>query len=70
MSFTNAANDLSQFSEVVPEAARVQGLTRSSILTQRRRVRIPPQTGPSYGSAGAGAGNTQLQFLIADQGGF
>jgi len=69
MSFTNQSGDLAAFSEVVPEAARVQGLSRSSILTQRRRVRIPPQSGPSYGSAGAGAGNAQLQFLIADQGG-
>ncbi len=69
MSFTNPAGDLSQFSEVVPEAARVQGLTRSSILTQRRRVRIPPQTGPTAGLAGTGGGNTQMQFLIADQGG-
>jgi hypothetical protein len=70
MSFTNQSGDLAQFSEVVPEAARVQGLTRSSILTQRRRVRIPPQSGPTYGSAGSGAGSSQLQFLIADQGGF
>ena len=66
MSFTNQSGELSQFSEVVPEAARVQGLTRSSILTQRRRVRIPPQTGPTAGSAGTGGGNTQMQFLIAD----
>ena len=66
MSFANASSDLSQFSEVVPEAARVQGLTRSSILTQRRRCKIPPQTGPTAGSAGAGGGNTQMQFLIAD----
>ena len=70
MSFTNQSGDLSQFSEVVPEAARVQGLTRSSILTQRRRVRIPPQTNASPGAAGAGAGSTQIQFLLADQGGF
>ena len=69
MSFTNQSGDLAAFSEVVPEAARVQGLSRSSILTQRRRVRIPPQSGPTYGSAGSGAANAQLQFLIADQGG-
>lgn len=69
MSFLNQSGDLSPFSEVVPDAARVSGLTRSSILTQRRRCRITPQSGQNYGSGGAGAGNSQLQFLIADQGG-
>lgn len=69
MSFLNQSGDLSPFNEVVPDAARVTGLTRSSILTQRRRCRIIPQSGQNYGSAGAGAGNSQLQFLIADQGG-
>ena len=69
MSFLNQSGELSPFSEVVPDAARVTGLTRSSILTQRRRCRITPQSGQNYGSAGSGAGNSQLQFLIADQGG-
>ncbi len=69
MSFLNQSGDLSPFSEVVPDSARVTGLTRSSILTQRRRCRIIPQSGQNYGSAGSGAGNAQLQFLIADQGG-
>ena len=69
MSFLNQSGQLSEFSEIVPDAARVTGLTRSSILTQRRRCRITPQSGQNYGSAGAGAGNSQLQFLIADQGG-
>ncbi len=69
MSFTNQSGDLSPMEEVVPDAARVTGLARSSILTQRRRCRIIPQSGQTYGSAGAGAGNSQLQFLIADQGG-
>lgn len=55
--------------EVVPRAASVQGLTRSSILTARRRVRAAPQTGINYGSAGANGGNQQIQFVIADQGG-
>lgn len=57
--------------EVVPRAASVQGLTRSSILTARRRVRAAPQTGISYGSvsAGTGGGSQQIQFVIADQGG-
>jgi hypothetical protein len=69
MSFLNQSGALSAFSEVVPDAARVTGLTRSSILSQRRRCRISPQSGQSYGSSGAGGGNAQLQFLIADQGG-
>jgi hypothetical protein len=57
--------------EVVPRAASVQGLTRSSILTARRRVRAAPQTGINYGavSAGTGGGSQQIQFVIADQGG-
>jgi len=55
--------------EVVPRAASVQGLTRSSILTARRRVRAAPQTGVTYGSAGANGGSQQIQFVIADQGG-
>ncbi len=69
MSFLNQAGDLSPFTEVVPQSARVSGLTQSSILTQRRRCRITPQSGANYGSAGASGGNSQLQFLIADQGG-
>lgn len=57
--------------EVVPRAASVQGLTRSSILTARRRVRAAPQTGITYGSVanGTGGGSQQIQFVIADQGG-
>lgn len=69
MSFANQSGDLSPFTEVVPDAARVGGLTKSSILTQRRRCRVTPQTGASYGSAGSGGSNQQVQFLIADQGG-
>ena len=76
MSFLNASSSQLPMEEVVPLAAAVQGLTRSSILTARRRVRIAPQTGVNYGTATAsstggpgGAGNNQIQFLIADQGG-
>ncbi len=47
----------------------VKGLSRSSILTQRRRVRVPAQTGASYGAAGTGAGGRQVTFVIADAGG-
>jgi len=69
MSFLNDASSQLPMEEVVPMAAAVQGLTRSSILSGRRRCRIAPQTGTVYGSAGANAGGNQIQFLIADQGG-
>jgi hypothetical protein len=60
MSFQNQSGDLSSFAEVVPEAARVGGLTKSSLLTQRRRCRVVPQTGASSSPS------SQVQFLIAD----
>jgi hypothetical protein len=44
-------------------------MSRSSILTQRRRCRVTPQSGQNYGSAGTGGGNSQIQVLISDQGG-
>jgi hypothetical protein len=69
MSFTTQSGDLSAFAEVVPGSAQYGPAERASILTQRRRARVTPQTGMSYGSAGAGAGGGQVQFLIADQGG-
>ena len=59
--------------EVVPMAAAVKGLTRSSILTQRRRIRIQAQGGRDYGTgtgaSAANGGNQQLQFLLSDAGG-
>jgi len=69
MSFTTPSGDLSPYSEVVPDSAKITSMSRSSILTQRRRCRITPQSGANYGTAGAGAGNAQIQFLLADQGG-
>ena len=74
MSFLNPAGDLLPFEEVVPESARFTGLSRSSLLTQRKRVRVVPQGGRTAGiqtgtSAGTGGGGTQLQFLVADKGG-
>ena len=69
MSFTNQSGDLSYFTEIVPEAAQFGHPEKSSIITMRRRARITPQTGPTLGSAGAGAGGQQIQFLLADQGG-
>lgn len=69
MSFTNQSGALSAFTEVVPASVAFGAPERSSILTQRRRVRVTPQTGASYGATGTGAGGAQVQFLIADQGG-
>jgi hypothetical protein len=69
MAFTTQSGDLYPFTEVVPASAQFGPPEKSSILTQRRRARVTPQTGPSYGSAGQGAGGAQLQFLLADQGG-
>ena len=65
----NQSGDLLPFTEIVPASASFSAPERSSILTSRRRVRVVPQTGPSLGAAGAGGGNQQVQFLIADQGG-
>lgn len=72
MSFQNPSGDLLPFSEVVPASAQFGAPERSSILTQRRRCRVTPQTGTQYGTTGtsaAGGGGQQIQFLIADQGG-
>ena len=59
--------------EVVPAAAAVRGLTRSSILTQRRRIRIAAQSGRDVGTGtgatAANGGNQQIQFLLSDAGG-
>lgn len=51
--------------EVVPKVAKIAGqLAASSVITDRRRVRIVPQSGQTYtiGSAGTGTVN----FLIQD----
>ena len=46
--------------EVVPDAAMVKGVSRSSLLTGRRRIRIQPQTGTSASA------NSIIQFVLAD----
>jgi hypothetical protein len=60
------SGNLQNFDEVVPGAAMVKNVSRSSILTSRRRVRVQPQGGSAYGSAGAGAQNNQIQFILSD----
>lgn len=68
-SFLQQSGDQKPYSEIIPDNLRAGGLTKASSIVQRRTVRIVPQTGPSYGATGAGAANSQIQFLIADQGG-
>ena len=46
--------------EVVPDAAMVKGVSRSSLLTGRRRVRLQPQTGTTASP------NSIIQFVLAD----
>lgn len=46
--------------ETVPDAAMVKGVSRSSLLTGRRRIRIQPQTGTSASA------NSIIQFVLAD----
>lgn len=46
--------------EIVPDAAMVKGVSRSSLLTGRRRIRLQPQTGTSA------AANSIIQFVLAD----
>lgn len=46
--------------EVVPDSAMVKGVSRSSLLTGRRRVRFQPQTGTTA------APNSIIQFVLAD----
>ena len=60
------SGNLHSFDEVVPGAAMVKNLQRSSVLTARRRVRVQPQGGSAYGSAAAGAQNNQIQLIISD----
>jgi hypothetical protein len=69
MSFQNQSGDLLPFTEVIPEGAQMTGMEKASILTQRRRMRTTPQSGPTLGTGGAGAGGNQLQFIVSDAGG-
>lgn len=59
--------------EVLPAGLKIGGLTRSSVITQRRRVRVAPQTGLNYGAtpptASSNAAGSQIQFVVSDSGG-
>ena len=57
--------------ELVPDSAAVRGVSRSSLLTGRRRVRLAPQTGASAGTwtsttSGVSANGQIIQFVLAD----
>ena len=68
MSFQNQSGDLHSIEEVLPAGMRT-GLTSGSVVMQSKTVKVTPQGGISLGSAGAGAGNGQLSFLLSGNGG-
>ena len=43
MAYLNESGSLHAFEEVVPQVAKIHGLSRSSILTSRRRARVIPK---------------------------
>lgn len=61
--------------EVVPRALELSSLSKSSLLTGRRRIRVIPQTGQTYGSASGGAAvagsglSTLANILVQDSAG-
>jgi hypothetical protein len=67
MSLTQSSS-LLPYQEIVPDSLRAGGLTKASSVVERRRIRVAPQGAANYGSAGAGAGSQQIQFLIAGDG--
>ena len=73
MSLLVPNNNLHPMEEVLPAALAVKNLSRASVLTQRRRVRVAPQTGVNYGptppTLSNNAAQQQIQFLVSDQGG-
>ena len=66
MSSFNAPYERSPIEEVVPESMKLRGLSKASILTGRRRIRIIPQTGTFYSPA---AGQTLANILVQDSAG-
>jgi len=69
MAELNQSGSLSPYTEVVPASARLGDVTKASILTSRRRMRITPQGGANYGAAGVGGANAQVNFLVSDSAG-
>ena len=70
MSFQTQSGDINKIEEVLPAAMKT-GLTSSSLLLQRKTVRVAPQGAQTLGtpSSGSGAGNQNLSFLLSGNGG-
>lgn len=70
MSFQVQSSDLASVEEVLPNSVRT-GLTRSSLILERRTCRVTPSTGQTIGtvSSASGAGGQQVSFLLSGQGG-
>lgn len=68
MSALSQSSSLLPYTEIIPDNLRAGGLTKASSVVERRRVRVTGQGGANYGSAGAGGGNSQIQFLISGDG--
>ncbi len=68
MSALSQSGALLPYTEIIPNNLRAGGLSKASSVVERRRVRVTAQGGQNYGSAGSGAGNSQIQFLIAGDG--
>jgi hypothetical protein len=68
MSFQTQAGDLHSIEEVLPAGMRT-GLTSGSVVMASKTVKVTPQGGQNLGSAGSGAGNSQLSFLLSGNGG-
>jgi hypothetical protein len=72
MSFLQQSGDLNSIEEVLPAGMKT-GLTQSSLLLQRKRVKVVPQGGQQLGtpstSSASGGGNRQLSFLLSGNGG-
>ena len=69
MSALNPGGSLLPLEQVVPGALAMKGLSTSSLITQRRRCRIVPQTGPNVGASGASGGTKQINFVINEHNG-
>lgn len=70
MSALSQSSSLLPYTEIIPNNLRAGGLSKASSVVERRRVRVAPQGGANYGvlNSGTGAGNSQIQFLIAGDG--
>jgi len=65
MSALNSGGDLQPYTHILPAAlAGGQKPTAQGLVLARRQVKVVPQGGQSYGSAGAGGAAAQIQFLV------